>query len=87
MGQNRHPVDELADVRAEMRRLKDREAELRQMVLTKRCSLVGDDFEAVVTNQHSQRLDVVAAREALGLDVLGRFMRESDVAVVKVRER
>ena len=46
---NRHPVDELADVRAERRRVEEREKELRRALLAEGASLVGDAWAASVT--------------------------------------
>ncbi len=46
---NRHPADELADTRAQLRGLKEREAELRAELLDRRGDeLVGETFAAQV---------------------------------------
>jgi hypothetical protein len=45
---NRHPVDELADVRDEVRHLQEREGELRKVLLQPGASLTGDEYRAEV---------------------------------------
>jgi hypothetical protein len=45
---NRHPADELADVRAGLKRLQEREGELRALLLAKNADLVGDEYSAEI---------------------------------------
>ena len=73
MTTNIHPADELHDVRAQIRALTEREAELRTKLLTGECGLVGDDYRAWIAEQAQVRLDVAAARKALGKEVLAPF--------------
>lgn len=51
---NRHPVDELADIRAKMDALKKREAELRKIILSNGCTLDGHEWEAIIVKQRRQ---------------------------------
>lgn len=87
MTTNRHPIDELADVRAELKRLKAREAELRDVILAGGCELVGDQFEASVRETKSERIDVEALRREMGTKALAPYMRESTTCTIRVVER
>jgi hypothetical protein len=80
---NVHPVDELADVRAAIKSLETREAELRQKLLSGEASLCGDTWRAVIRSQSSERIDAKAARRALG-DALRPFMRRHSTAIVRL---
>src|SRR4051812_12808611 len=75
-GRNRHPVDELADVRAEIKTLQAREAELRAVLLADGADLSGSEHYARVTVSERETLDAKAITEALGKDALSRFMRK-----------
>lgn len=83
---NRHPVDELAEVRAEAKRLKDREDELRKQILDGSCGLIGYDHEAKLSETESERVDVKAARAALG-DQLAPFLKTTRVKMVRLAKR
>lgn len=48
---NRHPADELAKLRSEIRRLKARENDLRKVLLHGTCGLQGDDHHVVMQKQ------------------------------------
>jgi hypothetical protein len=87
LGENRHPVDELADVREQMRGLKEREQELRETILGGGCTKVGARFSASVTRTKVQRLDSEAVRREFGLAVLRPFLRDSETVIVKLKER
>jgi hypothetical protein len=87
MTTNRHPVDELADVRAQIRRLQTREAELRDTILAGTCGLIGDQHEASVRISESERVDVSALRKELGLERLRPFLRATSIKTVRVSER
>lgn len=85
-GKNRHPVDELADVRAQTKALNEREAELKAEI-SKRIgsadSLGGDEFIATqVLSTRKGGIDEKAATAA-GID-LNRF-RKADVVVHTLR--
>ena len=51
---NRHPVDELADLRKQMHRTEQRIEELRQLILSGACSLDGDEHAATLKERTSQ---------------------------------
>jgi hypothetical protein len=82
---NRHPIDEIHDLRAEIRRLEQREAALRRAVL-KSGHLIGDAFEGVVKHQVSERLDLPALRRAFG-PVLRPFLRTRECDQLRIRKR
>jgi hypothetical protein len=86
-GNNRHPVDELADVRTEIRRLEDREQELRAYLLEHPNDRRGTDYEALVGTQQRKRIDLRALADEIGASLLGRFTRYATITMVKLRER
>lgn len=83
---NRHPVDELADIRAEQKRLKDREDELKAQILAAPNDLTGFDYLAVVTTVESERVDTKAVRELLG-EKINSVIKKSSSRVVKTFKR
>jgi hypothetical protein len=85
--QNRHPADELGDVRSEIRRLEDREEELRAYLLEHPDDRKGTDYEASIGTQQRKRIDLRALADEIGASLLGRFTRYVSIAVVKLRER
>ncbi len=84
---NRHPVDELADTRAEIKALQAREAELRTALLEGGVDLSGDQHYARITVAKRETLDSKAAVAALGRDALARFMREQTTTTIRIIER
>ena len=54
---NRHPVDDLADIRATIRHLQERADNLRAAILAGACSLSGEQHLATVTAQSTRRFD------------------------------
>lgn len=83
---NRHPVDELADVRAAIRDLQAREAELKEIVVhLDGCRLEGDDFEGVVTWATAERVDTAALRKHLGEDGIKPFLKPTSTVTVRVK--
>jgi hypothetical protein len=84
---NTHPVDELADIRAKIKLLEEREAELRAVLLAGECSLVGGTHVAWIAEQEQTRLDTVAARKALGEEVLAPFTVVQRVRQVRLSVR
>ena len=73
---NLHPVDELADVNAQLAFLKARKEELRGMILAGECAPRGDTHVAVVSEVVSERLDAVALRKAFGDRELAPWLRQ-----------
>jgi hypothetical protein len=63
---NRHPADELADVRTQLQQLKQREAELQTLLLSGECGLAGDNYVAVISQHSMEELDLKALREHYG---------------------
>ena len=63
---DRHPADELADVRTQLQQLKQREAELQTLLLSGECGLSGDDYVAVISQYSTGELDLKALREHYG---------------------
>jgi hypothetical protein len=84
---NRHPVDQLADVRAEIKVLKQREEALREEVLAHPDDLVGDDNEALLCETKVERLDLETMRRELGMLFLRPFLREQTVTSVRFKPR
>jgi hypothetical protein len=72
---NRHPVDELADLRKQMRQIEQRHEELRDLIISGACSLVGDEHAATLKVRTSQRVDIKDLRRAFGKAV-EPFVRE-----------
>ncbi|MEL6280678.1 MAG: hypothetical protein AAFR28_17610 [Pseudomonadota bacterium] len=85
---NRHPVDRLAEVRAEIARLKDQETALRDAVLEMPSGdLVGDEFIATVKNASQSRLDTKAVEAKFGsLDAFRKKVQITTVRLVKRAE-
>lgn len=84
---NRHPVDELGEVRAEIKRLEARERELREAVLRGECDKLGEDYRATIKEHVRNSLDSAAVRAEFGAERLRPFFRESVVYQVVVEER
>jgi hypothetical protein len=45
---NRHPVDELADLRMQTREMEQRIEELRELIISGACGLIGDEHTATL---------------------------------------
>ena len=56
MKRNRHPADELGDVRAQIKTLQEREEELRRELLDPDADRVGDEWRAEVCHREQERL-------------------------------
>lgn len=77
---NRHPADALADVRAEIKQLKIREAELRHELLKAHESdRRGVHWRARVRNITLEHLDAKAAIKHFGQEAMNPFMRKNHV--------
>ena len=72
---NRHPVDELADLRKQMRQIEQRIEELRELIISGACSLVGDEHAATFKVRTSQRVDIKELRRAFGAKAVAPFIR------------
>lgn len=84
MTTNRHPVDELADVRKQIKTLQKHEQILRDRILSGEYGLIGDEYEAAVAIQRREMLDTKEIKSRLSLEVLSRFVRTLDVTIVKL---
>jgi hypothetical protein len=84
---NRHPVDELADVRSEIKRLEGREQELRAYLLEHPDDRVGTEHVATIGEQQRKRVNLRALADEIGASLLQRFTTFSSCIVVRVRER
>jgi hypothetical protein len=71
---NRHPVDELADIRAVRRRIDTREAELRDILLADGADLNGDDYRARISKTTPRYLNRSLSRTTLWAPSRGRVL-------------
>jgi hypothetical protein len=83
---NRHPVDQLADIRAEIKVLKQREEALRSEVLANPEDLAGDENEALLCQTRVERVDLDLMKRELGLLFLRPFLREQVVTSVRLKQ-
>lgn len=87
MTKNRHPIDELADLRAEKKKLEQREEELREKILTGDWGLVGDQFEATVSKRTQTRLDPEAVYKLLSPEQAEACQKEVQLVTIKIAAR
>jgi hypothetical protein len=80
---NRHPADQLGEVREQIRELQAKEDRLRKVLLNGD-SLVGDDYAATIQKQSQSRLDTAEARKHFG-DLLAPFVFKHEVVQVRLR--
>jgi hypothetical protein len=83
---NRHPADELADVRSEIRRLQEREEALRAHLLEHPEDRVGDDYTVSISSQSRKRVDLKRLADEIGASLLARFTIFTTSLVVRLRE-
>jgi hypothetical protein len=86
MTKNRHPVDELADLRSQIKALRAREEELRRPVIASG-NLTGDEFEARLSRSVQERVDVPALKRELGLQALKPYLRSLACDVLRVKPK
>ena len=84
---NRHPVDQLADVRAEMAALKAIEERLREALMAPRADLVGEDHIAQIKRSEVSRIVPAKVREMLSAAQLAKVSQKSPLVVVKTLRR
>jgi len=90
INRNRHPVDQLADVRAEIKRLQDQEADLKAQITTEmgsRDSLGGDELIAFQTLQTRKGGIDEASLKAAGINVDKHRKPASTAHVMRVERR
>lgn len=82
---NRHDVDRLGDIRAEIRRLEAEDAAIRERLIRLGKPLImGDEYVATVSGKEHPRFDVKAAMAWLGKERIGQFMKTVKTTYVKV---
>lgn len=89
-GKNRHPVDQLADVRAQIKALQDTETDLKALISTEmgsRDSLGGDEFIASQKLQERKGGLDEAAMKADGVDPEKYRKPKSTFIVISVEPR
>jgi hypothetical protein len=84
---NRHPVDPLADVRLEIRRLEAEEEELRAYLLEHPDDREGAEHIASVGEQRRKRVDLKALADEISASLLQRFTAYRSCIVVRLRGR
>jgi len=85
--QNRHPADELADVRSEIRRLEDREQELRAYLLEHPEDRTGIEYIASIAEQRRSRVDIKALADEIGHSLMQRLTHFTACRMVRLWER
>jgi hypothetical protein len=83
---NRHPIDELGDLRAQIKALKAREEELRRAVIESG-ELVGDEYEASLKHSVQERIDVPLLKREIGLERLKPFLRPLACDVLRIKPK
>jgi len=81
---NIHPADELADIRAEQKRLEKRADELRDQLLADGADLKGDVYTAVLVPGVRETLDRKAITEAFGEAAVKPFIKSTSFVTVKL---
>jgi hypothetical protein len=84
---NRHPADELADTRAQIRALERRETELRRIIIGNPDQRDGEEFKASVGERPCERADLKALKRDLGLNVLRPYLRKTSATVVNLHNK
>jgi hypothetical protein len=84
---NRHPADELADTRAEIRRLEEREQELRTYLLEHPHDRIGAEFTVTIGEKRRRHVDLQALASEIGHSLLQRFTSFICVVEVRLRQR
>lgn len=83
--ENHHPADQLAEVRAEIKRLQVREADLRDQILgLAEQEREGRRFRAVVKTIRGRRLDADQIRATMPPEWIAQHERETEVIMVKL---
>ena len=84
---NRHPADQLADVRADIAKLKNLEAMLRQALLAPGADLIGDEYVAQINRSEVFRIDATLVRKLLSPVELDAVTKKAPLTVVKTVRR
>jgi hypothetical protein len=82
---NRHPADEMADIREQIKVLKTGEAELRHTLLNaEQADRIGEEWIAEIRQSKRKQLDNGALKEHFGPEALQLFERESVIKSIKL---
>ena len=85
--QNRHPVDRLADVRVEIKRLEAEEAKLRSYLLEHPQDRTGQEHIAVVGSQSCKRVDLKGLADEVGASILQRSTSFRSAMIVRLQQQ
>lgn len=83
---NRKPADELADIREQIKKLKEREGAIRHQALQGLCGLTGDEFKIVIARVVAERVDTDKLKKELGLKFLRPFLRKVQTEYVRLKK-
>src|SRR6476620_5042429 len=87
VGSNRHPADEMGEVRERIAEFEEREAELREILIAAtEAERVGEEWIAHVSEQHRKLLDREALTEHFGVEALQPFMHESVATMLRLKD-
>lgn len=84
---NRHPVDELADVRDQIRELAARERKLVDVLKQPDADRRGEEFEATVTVSQRRRIDTALAARVLPKPLFEQIVSTTAFTRLSVRYR
>jgi hypothetical protein len=85
--ENRHPVDELAEIRAERRQLGERENALRLRLLMSGADLIGDEHVAQVLEFEREELDRLALEQRFGKAAVAACVNRMNYKIVSLSKR
>ena len=83
---NRHPVDELADLRKQNRQTEQRIEELRELIISGACGLIGDEHTATLEMRTRKLVDIKELQRAFGAKAVAPFVREYRATYVITQE-
>ena len=84
MSSNRHPVDELGDVRQNIKLLQEREQQLRTMIIAGECGKVGEENAATVKVVSRRSICIADVEDAFGMEATSQIIKTNDTNVVSV---
>jgi hypothetical protein len=87
MTANRHPVDELADIRVEIARLKNRETELREELLADGADLEGDSYRARIVEAEQSYPDRARLEQRFGAKAVAECCKHIPVTYVSLVDK
>lgn len=84
---NRKAADRLADIREQIRELEEEEYILRHEFIEGGHSLVGDEYQVVITIADSERVDTKAIRRVLSPKELKPYLKKVSTTYVRTEKR